>query len=158
MCSGSTNMHNVFMLKALFYAKKALMKNEVPIGVVIVENNQIVAYGHNRCEKTNNPLLHAEIIAVKQYMRKFHHAKMHNCRIYITMEPCLMCLGFLLECHIKQIFFGANNLHYTTSSMVNILKQTERFKNIEYVGGIMANETQQIIKTFFKVLRINNAR
>ena len=95
------------MKLALKEADKALLKDEVPIGCVIVKDDKVIARSHNIKESTHNPMGHAEIIAISKACKKLQNWRLEDCDIYITLEPCIMCTGAIIQSRIKNIYFGA---------------------------------------------------
>ena len=98
-----------FMIEAYKQAQIAKSKGEVPIGAVIVLDNKIIARGYNKREKTQNAVNHAEIIAINKACKKLNSWRLDNCEIYVTLEPCLMCYGAILNARIKELYFGAKD-------------------------------------------------
>ncbi|MFC1482746.1 nucleoside deaminase [Candidatus Margulisiibacteriota bacterium] len=140
------------MLHALLQAKKALIKGEIPIGAVIVKNNKIIARGYNQTESKKNIFAHAEIIALKKAAKKTGDWRLSGCEIYVTLQPCLMCIGALYQSRISKVYFGA----YDKTSNINWLKihsLNHKFK--VYKGGIKEKECSSILKEFFKNKRKN---
>ena len=129
-----------FMKKALELAVTAFNEDEIPVGAVIVRNNEIIGCGYNQKEKLKNPLKHAELIAIEEACEKVGDWRLNDCQIYVTLEPCKMCMGAIVETRIKRVVYG-------------IAKNEQTFDNyndIEYCSGILENECLQILQTFFK--------
>ncbi len=141
-------MDNKFMQEALKYAKIAYNKGEIPIGAVIVKDNKIIASGYNRREKKKSATAHAEIIAIERACKKVKNWRLEDCEMYVTVEPCLMCMGAVLNARIKNVYFGAKN-----SSMANVeIDYTKSILNhkVNIFGGILENECVALLKSFFK--------
>lgn len=143
---------NEFMKEALKEAKRAERKGEVPIGAVIVSNNEIIARGFNNREKSKYAINHAEIIAIKKACRKIGDWRLENCEMYVTLEPCLMCIGAILNSRIKAVYFGAKdnkscNKEFLTS------KNNSLNHNLIFEGGIMEEECASLLKEFFRNAR-----
>lgn len=139
---------------ALKEAKKALLLDEVPVGAVIVYNDNIIARGHNRREKDHDPTSHAEIIAIRKACRKLGVWRLDECRIYVTIEPCSMCAGTLLWTRIKEIIYGAKDLKGgALGSSYHLFEQ----KNLNHKpiirSGVLEKECGQIVSEFFKQKR-----
>ena len=115
---------NEFMEEALKEARKALKKQEVPIGAVIVKNGKIIAKGHNVREKRKNALMHAEIIAINKACKKTKDWRLENCSIYVTLEPCPMCAGAIANARIERVFIGAKDKTAQDSLCEKILTST----------------------------------
>ena len=147
-------MKEKYMRVALNEAKKAYEKEEVPIGVIIVKDNKIVARAHNIKESTNNPCGHAEILAIQKACKKLNDWRLEDCEMYVTLEPCMMCAGAIIQSRIKKIYIGA--LDTKTGAVVSKLKGFDDFifnHKVEYEIGILSDECSQILKDFFKELR-----
>ena len=143
-----------FMRAALAQADSALFCDEVPVGAVIVFENKIIASAHNRNRTENNPIKHAEIIAIEQAAKFFNNERLTDCTMYVTKEPCVMCAGAIIHSRIKKLFIGAKDIKYGACGTVisvcgnNILNH---IPEIEF--GILEEECSLIIKNFFKLKR-----
>ena len=146
-------MTNEFMLAAYEMAKQAYDDGEVPVGAVIVRENVIVAKGRNRREKAKNALLHAEIEAIDNACKALGGWRLWNCELYVTLEPCPMCAGAIINAHIPMVYFGAYDFkNGSCGTVTNLFEMPYNFKP-ECVGGIMADECSALLKDFFKKLR-----
>ena len=146
-------MTNEFMLAAYEMAKQAYDDGEVPVGAVIVKENEIVAKGRNRREKAKNALLHAEIEAIDNACKALGGWRLWNCDLYVTLEPCPMCAGAIINAHIPKVYFGAYDFkNGSCGTVTNLFEMPYNFKP-ECVGGIMADECSALLKDFFKKLR-----
>ena len=146
-------MTNEFMLAAYEMAKQAYDDGEVPVGAVIVKENEIVAKGRNRREKAKNALLHAEIEAIDNACKALGGWRLWNCELYVTLEPCPMCAGAIINAHIPKVYFGAYDFkNGSCGTVTNLFEMPYNFKP-ECVGGIMADECSALLKDFFKKLR-----
>lgn len=144
-----------FMNKALEEAKTAYELGEVPVGAVIVRNGEIVATGHNKRETEKNAILHAETDAINNACKALGGWRLWNCELYVTLEPCPMCAGAIINAHIPKVYFGAYDIkNGSCGSITNLFELPYGFKP-EYTGGILEEECSQIIKDFFKDLRKN---
>lgn len=146
-------MKEKYMKLALEEAKKAFNANEVPIGAVIVCNDEVVSFGYNMKEKLSNPIKHAEIIAIEDACNKRNTWYLDDCDIYVTVEPCLMCFGAINESRIKNIYYGIANEKYGFSNYVKDNYIVEKRINVE--GGILSEESLEIVQNFFKSKRNN---
>ena len=147
------NVTNEFMLAAYEMAKQAYDDGEVPVGAVIVRENVIVAKGRNRREKAKNALLHAEIDAIDNACKALGGWRLWNCELYVTLEPCPMCAGAIMNAHIPKVYFGAYDFkNGSCGTVTNLFEMPYNFKP-ECVGGIMADECSALLKDFFKKLR-----
>lgn len=146
-------MTNEYMLAAYEMAKQAYDDGEVPVGAVIVRENEIVAKGRNRREKAKNALLHAEIEAIDNACKALGGWRLWNCELYVTLEPCPMCAGAIMNAHIPKVYFGAYDFkNGSCGTVTNLFEMPYNFKP-ECVGGIMADECSALLKDFFKKLR-----
>lgn len=142
-----------YMKQALELAKEAYNDGEVPVGAVIVRNGDIVATGRNRREKRKNALLHAEIDAINNACTKLGGWRLWNCEIYVTLEPCPMCAGAIMNAHIPKVYFGAYDYkNGSCGTITNLFEMPYNFKP-ELEGGIMQEECAAVLKDFFKNLR-----
>lgn len=140
------------MKEALKQARKAEAKGEVPIGAVIVKDGKIIARGFNNREKSKCAINHAEIIAIKKACKKLGDWRLESCEIYVTLEPCLMCLGAILNSRIKAVCFGAWDNKSENKQFI-FSKNNSLNHNLTYQGGIMEEECSKLLKDFFKNAR-----
>jgi tRNA(adenine34) deaminase len=147
------------MSQALKEASKAKKIGEVPIGAVITCYGKIIARGFNRCIILSDPTAHAEIIALRKAAKKLNNYRLRNCFIYVTIEPCAMCIGALVNARIKKIIFGAYDVKSgACKSVFKIAKSKKLNHRIEFDGGkekYLNQECADIIKNFFKKRRKN---
>lgn len=141
-------MDEKYMRVAIHEAKKAEAIGEMPVGAVIVLNNKIIGKGFNKKECSNDPTKHAEIIALKQASKKCKSWRLNKCSIYVTMEPCIMCLGAIAESRISNVIYGINNQKW---HFIN--KTIAEMANISLKNGIFEDEIMQIMKNFFISIR-----
>lgn len=147
-------MKEEFMLEAIQQAKLAQKKDEVPVGAVIVLNNKIIAKAHNLRENKKNALLHAEIVAINKACKKLKSWRLENCELYVTLEPCSMCAGAIINSRIKTVYYGAyDKKGGACGSVVNLLENKTFNHNPEVFGGIMEEECGQILTQFFEEKR-----
>ena len=147
---------NIFFMKeALKEAKKSYKKDEVP---VLVKEGKIVARGHNNKENKNNPLGHAEIIAINKYCKKYNTWRLNDVTMYVTLEPCLMCSSILQQVRIARTVIAANDPK--TGAMGSIININDIKSNhkICIEKGILLEESEELLKTFFKRLRDEKKR
>ena len=148
------DVHKKFMKEALKEAKKAYRKGETPIGAVIVKDGKIVARGHNKRETKRNALCHAEIIAINKACRRLGGWRLFQCDMYVTLEPCLMCAGAIVQSRIKNLYFGAyDKKGGAVGSLIDIPALPDITQRVETMGGILEDECSSILKDFFKELR-----
>lgn len=142
-----------FMNEALKEAQKAFEKGEVPVGAIIVRENEIISRGHNKRETLKNALLHAETDAINNACKALGGWRLWNCEIYVTLEPCAMCAGAIINAHIPKVYFGAYDLkNGSCGSVTNIFELPYGFKP-QCQGGILQEECSKILKDFFRELR-----
>ncbi len=145
-------MENKFMEEALKLAQKANKKGEVPIGAVIVRNGKIISKGFNKREKTQNAIMHAEIVAIEKACKKLGSWRLDDCEIYVTLEPCLMCLGAIINSRIKKLVFGASDNKSCTKEFL-LSKNNSLNHNLEIESGILEEDCAKLLKEFFKNAR-----
>jgi tRNA(adenine34) deaminase len=139
-----------FMLIAYNESKKCEKFEDVPVGAVIVKDGKVIAKSYNKKEKKKNCLAHAEIIAINKASKKLKNFRLDSCDIYITKEPCLMCMGALLSARIRKIYYGAKDKRFGTSK----LAQDNNFNHkCEVEGGILKDKCEEKLSQFFKNLR-----
>lgn len=143
-----------FMREAIKQAKKAAKLGEMPVGAVIVRNGEIISRGYNKRETKKNALLHAEIIAVERACKKLGGWRLPECEIYVTLEPCPMCAGAILNSRIDRVYFGAYDPKSgCAGSRINLMNMNLCNYTVEVVGGVMQEECAGLIKEFFRELR-----
>ena len=143
-----------YMLEALKEAELAKLEDEVPIGCVIVKDDQIIARAHNQREVTNNPLGHAETLAIKKASEILGDWQLVDCDLYVTIEPCIMCGGAIIQSRIRKVIYGAPDLKGGAfGSSINILDAQNINHRPKIVKGILEEECTKIIKDYFKSKR-----
>ena len=139
-----------FMKLALNEAKKCLQKKEVPVGAIIVDEfRNIISKGYNKVEEKNNPLFHAEKIAIDKALKKTNKRYLDNCDIWVTLQPCQMCMGMIKQVRIKRLYYGAS---ISSSRFRNKINNTVCS---EIYSGIREEECSNLIKDFFKKVRLD---
>ena len=142
------------MKEALKEAKKAYKKEEIPVGAVIVKNGEIIARGHNLKETKFDTTKHAEMIAIQRASRKLKSWRLLDCEMYITLEPCSMCAGAIINSRIKKIYIGAlDEKTGAAGSVLNLFEDYTFNHKVEVEKGIMQEECEKMLKDFFKTLR-----
>ena len=143
-----------FMKAALKEAQKAYEKEEVPIGVVIVKDDKIIAKAHNLKEIKKDTTEHAEIRAIKKASKKLDSWRLLDCEMYTTLEPCPMCAGAIIQSRIKKVYIGAmDEKTGAAGSVLNLFKDYKFNHNVEIESGILEEQCKTILKDFFKMLR-----
>ena len=147
-------MQEFFMREALKEAKKAYNKLEIPVGAVIVKDGEIIARAHNIKEKKKDTTKHAEILAIQKASKKLETWRLNDCEMYVTLEPCPMCAGALIQSRIKKVYIGT--MDEKTGACGSVLNLLEDFKfnhKVEVEKGILKEECEKILKEFFIKLR-----
>lgn len=143
-----------FMRLALEQAKKAAACDEVPIGAVLVQDGLVVATGFNLREKQHNAIAHAEILVIEEACRKLQKWRLSSCELYVTLEPCLMCAGALVQSRIKAVYFGAlDPKGGALGSLYRVHEDTRLNHRFEVKGGILEEDCGAILKNFFQKKR-----
>ena len=150
---------NKFMQEALKEAKKAYDKLEVPVGAVIVKDGKIIAKAHNLKETKTDTTKHAEILAIQKASKKLKSWRLTECEMYVTLEPCSMCAGAIINARINKIYIGAlDEKTGAVGSVFNLLEDYTFNHHVEYESGILKDECEQILKDFFKDLRLEKGK
>ena len=147
-------MEEKFMKIAINEAQKAYNKMEVPVGAVIVKDGKVIAKAYNQKEYRNDTTNHAEILAIKKASKKLNSWRLLDCEMYVTLEPCSMCAGALIQSRIKKVYIGA--MDYKTGacgSVLNLLNDFEFNHKVEIEEGVLKDECEKMLKDFFKDLR-----
>lgn len=147
-------MEEKFMKEALKEAKKAYDKLEVPVGCVIVKDGKVIARGHNLKETKYDTTKHAEIIAIQKASQKLRSWRLLDCEMYVTLEPCSMCAGAILNARLKKIYIGTlDKKTGAVGSVFNLLEDYTFNHKVEIEKGVLQEECETILKDFFKELR-----
>ncbi|RCW60859.1 MULTISPECIES: tRNA adenosine(34) deaminase TadA [Halanaerobium] len=143
-----------YMKMALAEARKAYQRAEVPIGAVVVCDDQVVGRGFNLREQTQDPTSHAEMIALREAAANEASWRLEDCQLYVTLEPCPMCAGAILQSRIKRLVYGASDPKAGAVKSLYQLLNDERFNHqVEVEAGVMEAESAQLLKDFFRDLR-----
>ncbi len=144
-----------YMKEALKQAKKAYALDEVPIGCVIVYENKIIARGYNRRNTDKNTLAHAELAAIKKASKKLGDWRLEGATMYVTLEPCQMCAGAIVQSRIDRVVVGSMNPKAgCAGSVINLLQMKEFNHQVEFEKGVLEEECSNILSEFFKELRM----
>ena len=145
---------NYYMKQALKEAEKAYQKLEVPVGAVIVKDGKIIARAHNQKETKTDTTKPAEILAIQKASKKLKSWRLIDCEMYVTLEPCSMCAGAMINSRIKKVYIGAmDEKTGAVGSVLNLLDDYTFNHKVEVEKGIMEEECQEILKKFFRELR-----
>ena len=147
-------MHRTYMLEAIAEARLALTNGEVPIGAVVVWDGRIIGRGHNRREQWKDPTAHAEILAIQEAAQYLGQWRLTNASLYVTLEPCPMCAGAIVNARLKTLVFGAYDPKAgAVSSLMNLVQDKRLNHFVEVYDGICQNECSQLLREFFQDLR-----
>jgi tRNA(adenine34) deaminase len=139
-----------FMFAALQEAEKAVEINEVPVGAVVVHNNMIIGRGYNQTERLKDPTAHAEMIAITAASNHLTNWRLNNCDIYVTLEPCVMCTGALLNARINSIYFSSFDPKFgACGSLYNLAEEGKYNHRIKLFSGLYSSESEKLLKDFF---------
>ncbi len=144
------NNHEFFMQQALEQAKLASQLNEVPIGAVVVQENKIIAVGHNLSITNLDPTAHAEIIVIRNAAKILKNYRLIDASLYVTVEPCAMCFGALLQARINKLIFGAKDPKFGAIGGVADLTNYKWTHKFEIEGGILEQDSKVLLQEFFK--------
>ena len=143
-----------FMKEAIKQAKKAYAIDEVPIGCVIVQNGHIIARGYNRRNTDKNTLAHAELTAIKKASKKTGDWRLEDCGLYVTLEPCQMCAGAIVQSRMRRVIIGSmNSKAGCAGSILNLLQIPQFNHQVEITQGILEEECSTMLSRFFRELR-----
>lgn len=143
-----------FMKAAITQARKAYTIDEVPIGCVIVQNNKIIARGYNRRNIDKNTLAHAELSAIRKASKKTGDWRLEDCTMYVTLEPCQMCAGAIVQSRMKRVVIGSMNAKAgCAGSVLNLLQMQQFNHQVEITRGVREEECSQMLSQFFRELR-----
>ena len=144
-----------YMRQALRLAKKAKDNGDVPIGCIIVYEGKVIARGYNRRNKDRQSLAHAEILAIKKASKVIGDWRLEDCTMYITLEPCQMCSGAIVQARIPKVVIGCMNPKAgCAGSIINLLDMKEFNHQVEVTRGVLEKECSELLKEFFRELRI----
>ncbi|MBA6254305.1 MAG: tRNA(adenine34) deaminase [Colwellia sp.] len=144
-------LDQVFMQRAFELAQQAEAINEIPVGAVVVANNQVISEGYNQSITLNDPSAHAEMVAVRRAGLALQNYRLLDCTLYVTLEPCPMCAGLLVHSRIKRVVYATPDLKTgAAGSAFNLLSDEKHNHQIVLSCGIMAKECSQLLSAFFK--------
>ncbi|MGE0002836.1 MAG: tRNA adenosine(34) deaminase TadA [Candidatus Izemoplasmatales bacterium] len=142
-----------FMKEALKEAAKAALKGEVPVGCVIVKDGKILARGYNKRETSQHVFHHAEMVAIDKACRKLGSWRLDDCVMYVTLEPCAMCAGTMIQSRLPKVVYGAKEPKSGVHTSITNLFSLPFNHQVEVVGGVLENESSKLLKDFFRELR-----
>lgn len=142
---------NIYMCEAIKEAKKSYKKGDVPVGAVIVKDGKIIAKAHNKKEKDKIATKHAEILVIEKACKKLKNWRLEECTLYVTLEPCLMCAGAILQSRIEKLVYATESEKFGfVTSIENILNNKKNNHNVEIIKDICKEEAQELLISFFK--------
>jgi tRNA(adenine34) deaminase len=151
------NTHEQWMQEAILAAKDAEAINEVPIGAVIVYQQQIIGRGYNKRETNLDPTAHAEMIAIKQASTALGAWRLLDCTLYVTLEPCPMCAGAIVQARVPRVVFGTPDPKAGCAGTLMNLLQEQRFNHqVEVIEGVLQKECSELLSNFFRKLRMKS--
>ena len=143
-------MREEFMSIALEQAKLAYKKDEVPIGAVIVKDGKVIAKAYNKRQRKKSAIAHAEVLAIEKACKKIKDWRLSDYEMYVTLEPCPMCAGAIVNARIKKVYFGAYE-KTSKSDLLNLIVQDKRLNHtLEIEGGVLEEECALLLKSYFK--------
>lgn len=149
-----SSRHEIFMMLALHEAMRAETYGEVPVGAIIVKDNQVIATGFNQSIMNRDPSAHAEMVAVRRACLFLNNYRLTDCELYVTLEPCMMCAGLLIHSRIKHVIFGAgDSRNGALGSQININELNTFNHKLLITDSILKNECSTLIRNFFKKRR-----
>jgi tRNA(adenine34) deaminase len=152
-------MSEKYMREALKQAMKAYRLGEVPIGCVIVYQDKIIGRGYNKRNTKKTTLAHAELVAIEKASKAMADWRLEDCTMYVTLEPCQMCSGAIVQARIKKVVVGSMNPKAgCAGSILNLLQMKEFNHQVELVTGVLEEECTEVLQSFFKDLRIRNKK
>lgn len=149
-----STVHEHYMDIALTEAKKALSLGDVPVGAIIIKDDIVIAKGYNEKEQKQNAVLHAEICAINEASKRLNSWRLNDCIMYVTLEPCPMCISAIIQARIKTVYFGAYDL--TTGacgSKLDLVSEGMFNHNVECWGGVLNEKCSKLIKDFYREKR-----
>ncbi len=149
-------MENKFMKLALEEAKTAAEEGEMPVGAVVVKDGEVIATGHNLRNVSHDPTLHAEIVAIRKAAELLSDWRLSDCDLYVTLEPCVMCSGAIINSRMRSVYFGAYDAEYgAAGGRIDLFSKSYFGSTTKVYGGIMEEECTTMLKDFFVSLREN---
>ncbi|MCH4427587.1 MULTISPECIES: tRNA adenosine(34) deaminase TadA [Staphylococcus] len=148
-----------YMKLAIEEAKKAQKLGEVPIGAIIVKNNEVIASAHNLRETAQLPTAHAEHIAIERASKVVGSWRLEECKLYVTLEPCVMCAGAIVMSRIPKVVYGATDSKGGCSgSLMNLLEESRFNHRAEVIKGVLEQECGDLLRNFFRELRLKKSK
>ncbi|MFD1066953.1 tRNA adenosine(34) deaminase TadA [Oceanobacillus locisalsi] len=150
----SVSQDEKYMAAALQEARRAWLLNEVPIGAVVVKDGEVIGRGFNLRESIQTTLTHAELLAIQDANQKVGSWRLEDCTLYVTLEPCPMCAGAIVQSRIKRVVYGANDPKAgCAGTLMNLLEEPRFNHQVEVASGVLEPQCSTVLKNFFKELR-----
>jgi tRNA(adenine34) deaminase len=154
MIHSGTNIDVSYMQLALAEARQAAAKGEVPVGAIVARAGEVVGRGHNQRETQQSPLAHAEMLAIQQASRGLRTWRLSDCDLYVTLEPCVMCVGAILQARVRRLVFGCLDAKAgAVESLFGLCDDSRLNHRLPVTGGLLARESADLLESFFKALR-----
>ena len=151
--------HLRYMEFALTQARQAAAQDEVPVGAVIVRGDEVIGAGYNRREQEQDPLAHAEIIAIREAAQRLRTWRLEDCDLYVTLEPCAMCAGAMLQARVRRLVFGCLDPKAGAVESLYRLCEDQRLNHqLPAIGGVLARESAALLAEFFARLRVQKRK
>ena len=149
-------MNQKYLDLAFEYAEVAFKNNEVPVGAVIVKNDEVISYGYNLKESNNSVLKHAELIAIEEASKKINNWRLENCDIYVTLDPCPMCASAIKQARIKNVYSALNNSDSKNTDLLDLIFLKDNSNpQVNFVSNLAVEKSKRILNSFFKKQRNN---
>lgn len=143
-----------FMREAIAEAQQAAVLNEVPIGAVVVKDGQVIGRGHNMREHFQDVTYHAEMLAIMEACERLHSWRLEDCDLYVTLEPCIMCSGAIINARIANVYYGAPDPKAgAVDSLYHLLTDTRLNHQVNVTSGVLQEKCSQMLKDFFRAIR-----
>ena len=143
-----------FMREAIAEAQQAAVLNEVPIGAVVVKDGQVIGRGHNMREHFQDVTYHAEMLAIMEACERLHSWRLEDCDLYVTLEPCIMCSGAIINARIANVYYGAPDPKSgAVDSLYHLLTDTRLNHQVNVTSGVLQEKCSQMLKNFFRAIR-----
>lgn len=153
------SVDQIFMQAALAQAQNAQLVGEVPVGAVVVRDGEVIGTGFNQPIGSHDPTSHAEIIALRQAAQQTGNYRLPDCALYVTLEPCAMCVGAMLHARLRRVVFGAfDRKTGAAGSILNLFQESAINHHTEAIGGVMAAESVALLRAFFEERRLHRAQ
>ena len=156
-CFGEQTVHEKWMQVALSEARQAVEEDEVPVGAVVVAAGRIIGMAHNQREQLADPTAHAEMIALTQAASSLGSWRLLNCVLYVTLEPCLMCAGAIVQARVPVVVWGAGDPKAgAAESLYNLFDDPRLNHQVQHVGHVLEQESSELLSSFFREKRQNS--